>query len=349
MRGRAARRSVSCPKRHRHGFTLVELLTTMAIVSLLMGLLIPAVQQAREASRRIRCCHHLRQLGLAMHNYLDVHQVLPPSACFTPINEDLDLSLWSIHGRLLPFLDQANLFARINADLGWNDPLNQETGVPQSKVAILSCPTDPLGDVIHYAGPGEGYVYPTNYAYNLGTWLVYDPLTNDGGDGCFRPNGSASAAEISDGLSNTLCIAEVKAYQPALINTVDPGPVPPNSSAIPAQYATGADLVLGRTQDENEGHTEWCEGTVNQTGFTTAFAPNQYVPFYQPALGTYDIDWSSRHEGTSTSQSTYAAVTARSHHRGLINVLMMDGSVHVENNQISLSVWRALGTKSGGE
>ena len=337
------------PDRPRKGFTLVELMAIMAIVSVLIGLLLPAIQQAREAARRMQCSHHLRQLGLAFQNYCDVNQVTPPSSCFSAIDGNQDISSWSIHGRLLPFLDQANAFARINFESSWNNPVNQATGVPQMKIDIFSCPSDSVGDVVHYAGPSEGYVYPANYAYNCGTWLVFDPKTQRRGDGCFYPNCSIRIAEVTDGLSNTLCIAEVKSYQPFIINTLDPGPIPPDSSAIPAQYAIGAVLSLGPLQDENEGHTEWCEGAVHQTGFTTVFRPNEYVPFYQAGLGTYDIDWSTRYEGTSTRQSTFAAITARSHHRGLVNVLMMDGAVRTENNQISLSVWRALGTKSGNE
>ena len=106
---------------------------------------------------------------------------------------------------------------------------------------------------------------------------------------------------------------------------------------------------MGPSLDDNEGHTEWCEGLVHETGFTTVFTPNQNVPFCQTGLGKYDIDWSTRYEGSSATQATYAAVTARSNHRGAVNVLMMDGSVHTENNNIVLSVWRALGTRNGGE
>jgi len=349
MRNRAIRTQLSCPDRQSRGFTLIEMLTVMAIVGVMLGLLLPAIQQAREAARRLQCCHHLRQLGLAMHNYLDVHQVLPPGSCFSTIDGNLDVGSWSIHGRLLPFLDQSGAFARINLDFGWNDPLNQETGVPQMKVPVLSCPSDPLGDTIHYSGPDEGYVYPTNYGYNFGTWLVFDPKTNVGGDGCFHPNSSVRLSDITDGLSNTLCAAEVKSYQPYIINTLDPGLIPPDSSEIPAQYATGAELILGPARDDNEGHTEWCDAPVHESGFTTVFRPNQCVRFYQASVGTYDIDWSSRYEGTSTTQPTFAAVTARSHHCRLIHVLMMDGSGRIENDEISLAVWRGLGTKSGCE
>jgi len=348
MRVSVARNPKHYRQYHRNGFTLIELLVVMAVVGTLIGLLLPAIQTARESARRIQCCNNLRQLGLAIHNYLDVHLVLPPSACFVPVDRKPELSLWSINGRLLSFLDQSAATANVNLSLGWNDPLNQQTGVPQMKVASLSCPSDPLSSVMHHS-PDEGYVYPTNYGYNFGTWLVYAPSANQMGDGSFHPNDSVRVASITDGLSNTLCAAEVKSFQPYIINTLDPGPVPPDNPTIPASFAVGAVLALGSKRDDNDGHAEWCDGAVYQTGFTTVFTPNQYVPFSQSGLGTYDIDWSTRNEGTSTTQTTYSAITSRSYHAGLVNVLMLDGSVRVEANGISLLTWRSLGTIHGAE
>jgi prepilin-type N-terminal cleavage/methylation domain-containing protein len=349
MRKRDHGRTVRISVDHCYGFTLVEVLTSIAIIGVTIGLLLPAVQQVREASRRMQCCHHLRQLGLAMHNYIDVHQALPPSSCFSTLDQKANQGLWSINARLLPFLDQTQSFAQIDWNLGWNDPANQGTGVPQMTVPLLNCPTDPLGDTVHYSGPGEGYVYRANYSYNFGTWLVFDPTSISRGDGCFLPNDSIRPVEITDGLSNTLCAAEVKTYQPYIINTIDPGPIPPDSPLVPASYASNATLSTGPMRDDNEGHTEWCEGPVHETGFTTVFQPNQFVPLIQSGLGKYDIDWSTRYEGTSTTQLTFAAVTARSYHRGLVNILLMDGSVHPKSNDITLSVWRALGTRSGSD
>jgi prepilin-type N-terminal cleavage/methylation domain-containing protein/prepilin-type processing-associated H-X9-DG protein len=335
--------------RDRAGFTLMELVVVIAILTVLISLVLPAIQEAREAARRLQCRHHLRQLGMALHNYMDAHQVLPPSICIRADDVAPREGAWSIHGRLLPFLDQTNAYNTARLELEWNDPVNQATGIPQVKIPELSCPSDPLGCSVHYAGASEGYIHPTNYGYNMGTWLIFDPRTHTGGDGCFFPNSRIGSSDIIDGMSNTLCMAEVKSYQPFIINTRVPGAVPPADDKVPGHYAYGAELVMGYTKDENEGHTEWCEGAGHQTGFTTVYRPNQYIPFCHHRTGQYDIDWTSTQEGTSRVKPTYAAITSRSHHRDSVNVLFMDGSARSQSNQIELRIWRSLGTRAGRE
>lgn len=327
----------------------MEVLVAVAIVGALAALMLPAVQQARESARRLQCCHQLRQLGLALNNYAEVHRVFPPSSCFASGSQSVDVSHWSIHSRLLAFLDQSNAAALIDFDLGWNHVANQITGIPQTQFSGLSCPTDPRVQNAHYSGPKEGYVYPTNYAYCFGTWVVYDPTMSSCSDGCFFPNRSIRSADILDGMSNTLAVSEVKSYQPCIVDTLDPGPMPPTVPVVPEIYVNDAGLLPGPSPDDHEGHTEWCEGQVHETGFTTAFAPNQQVLLDVPGLGIFDVDWSTRSEGTSSTQPTYAAVTARSYHACLVNILLMDGSVRPASNQVTLSVWRALGTRNGND
>ena len=333
----------------RRGFTLIELLVVIAIIGVLLALVLPAVQQAREAARRTQCRNNLRQIGLALHNYLDAHQYFPPSFSFSVTLSFPIRGSWSIHGRLLPFLEQANAFQLARLDQDWDDPINQASGVPQMRFPVFSCPSDPVGDVIHYAGPGEGYIFPTNYGFNFGTWFIFDPITNIGGDGVFYPNSRIDTSSISDGLSNTLGVAEVKSYQPYFRNSNDPGPSPPNAPSELSAFAAGAEFKLGPNRDDNEGHTEWCDGPVHESGFTTVFAPNTYVPYLHLDGRTYEIDYTSRYEGTSTKQPTYAAVTARSYHTGIVQCLLMDGSVRVISQSASLPVWRGLGTRAGAE
>ena len=324
----------------RRGFTLIELLVVIAIIAVLIALLLPAVQQAREAARRIQCKNNLKQIGLALHNYLDTHTAFPPSFCFSTAGS------WSVHGRILPYMEQSGAFSIVRLDLDWADPINQATNVATLKVPSYSCPSDPNGDRMHYAGPGEGNIRVLTYGVNFGTWKVYDPVTNSGGDGVFHPNSRTRPGDFLDGMTNTLLLAEVKSYQPYFRNTADPGATAPNSVA----FVTGmtGEKKYGPNLDDNAGHTEWCDGPVHQSGFTTVFVPNTRVPYVDSGT-TYDIDYNSRYEGTSLTQTTYAAITSRSYHVGIVNVALADGSTRSVSTNIDLRVWRALGTRAGGE
>src|SRR6478609_5631418 len=109
----------------RSAFTLIELLVVIAIIAILMGLLLPAVQQAREAARRIQCKNNLKQIGLALHNYLSSHSVFPPSYCIGAAKG----GTWSIHARILPYIDQANAYTLADLTVGYSDPPNSTNGI----------------------------------------------------------------------------------------------------------------------------------------------------------------------------------------------------------------------------
>jgi prepilin-type N-terminal cleavage/methylation domain-containing protein len=322
-------------RRTRAGFTLIELLVVIAIIAILIGLLLPAVQQAREAARQTQCKNNLKQIGLALHNYLDAHSRFPPVTVF-PV--DRLYEPWSAHARLLPYIDQANLHNLVD----WNasTEYTADVRVCQTRVPIYLCPSEtqdrarPTAQLIHY---------PTNYSFNEGTWFIYDPISRKTGDGSFAVNSAVKIAEIVDGTSSTLASAENKAYQPNLWDTMMPatmGVAPPNSPAEAAAY-------FGGTFDQN-GHTEWVEGDVHETGFTTTFTPNTKVPYTNAGV-TYDVDVTSMRDSESLTVPTYSATTARSYHTGMVNALLMDGSVRGISSNIDRGVWRALGTRAGGE
>lgn len=328
----------------RRAFTLIELLIVIAIIAILIALLLPAVQQAREAARRTQCRNNLKQVGLALHNYLDAHSVFPPSYCTVPGVTTTVGGQWSIFARILPYLDQANLQNLVN----WGVAYSTQVNVATTRIPVYLCPSEPNDIVRINPATGVPRDYPANYVINFGTWKIYDPVSGSGGDGAFHPNSKFHAGSFLDGMSNTLCASEAKAFTPYLRNTsTDPGPVPPATTSF-ASGMTGDGCCIGASVQLNTGHTEWADGLCQQSGFTTVFEPNAEVP-YTVGGKDYDIDFVSWREGTHATRTAYAALPARSHHVGLVNTSMMDGSVRSVSENIDRQLWQKLGTRAGGE
>lgn len=178
--------------RKRRGFTLIELLAVMAIVAVLAGLLVPAVQQAREAARRSQCQNQLRQLGLALHNYHDAHRVLPPGALVIGPSFRT-FSGWGWGAMLLPQLDQSSLYARIDFNLG--TAVGSNRAVISSQVSVWRCPSDSQPDLVTVSIPGHA-----DTAIATGNAV--------GSQGVLSALSSVKFAEITDGLSQTLLLGE---------------------------------------------------------------------------------------------------------------------------------------------
>ncbi len=207
------------------------------------------------------------------------------------------------------------------------------------------CPSE-INDTVRLKN-GSPHIYPQTYGFNFGTWLVYDPVNGTRGDGPFYVNSKTRFGSVKDGQSNTLCVAEVKAFTSYIRNTPDPGSTPPTDPN--AFNGMTGQLKLGPGLHKNTGHTEWCDGRVKHSGFTTTFAPNTFVTYDYDGQ-TYDIDFNSVQEGKKNDQATYAAITSRSHHAGgMVSAGLLDGSTRSIADTIDLTVWRALGTINGGE
>jgi prepilin-type N-terminal cleavage/methylation domain-containing protein len=322
-------------RRRAKAFTLIELLVVIAIIGVLIALLLPAVQAAREAARRAQCTNNMKQLGLAHHNYLSTNNTFPPVVVLPRV---LTTQPWSGLTRLLPYIEQTAMYNAINWASDFQFTSNATLAA--MRVGTLMCPSE-INDV---ARPTTTLTYyPCNYGFNQGTWFVYDPPSDQAGDGAFLPNRAFAPSAITDGLSSTLGMSEFKAYQPNYWDTGNPAVL----NVAPPNNVLALLTFVGGTCDSN-GHTEWVEGDVHEVGFTTTMTPNTQVLTSVSGVPA-DIDITSERDGESTTMPTYAAVTARSYHPSGVTALLLDGSVRNVKNSVSLQIWRSLGTRAGGE
>ena len=319
----------------RKAFTLIELLVVIAVISILLAIAIPAIQSVRESARRSNCTRNLAEIGKAMTNFYSQYKKFPPSFQVPP--GTTVRGSWSIHGRLMPFLDEGNAARQIDLSVDWHSQVG--SGIPAHQISTYFCPSDPNEQI--RSQDGAPYVASTTYGFNMGTWLIHNPVTGEVSDGPFRVNRGVRRSDINDGISHTLCTSEVKAYTAYIRNATTIDPTLPTS---PAHFeGVDAERKIAGENGINSGHTVWPDGRVHHTGFTTVFTPNTKVNYTHDGV-LYDIDYNSWQEGRSLTNPTYAAVTSRGYHPAGVNTLMLDGSVEFRSDSIELGRWRALGT-----
>ncbi len=323
----------------RGAFTLVELLVVIAIIGILIALLLPAIQAAREAARRSSCQNKVKQISLAMLNYESSHKALPPALVYYGPN-DARNSKWSAHARILPYLEEESFESQIDYASDYETVKVNGEFLGAYRVATYLCPSEER-DEVRVDASSVPIHYPVNYGVNRGVWRTFDPTGQLPEEGATQPNDGTALRAIGDGTSKTLLVAEVKAYTPYFRDQALNQATPPGA----ASEICG----LGGSFKTESGHTEWVDGRVHQTGFTAVFPPNTRVECVQNGQA-YDVDWTSMREGINNTDISYSAVTSRSYHSGgVVNVAMVDGSVHAISGTVDLPVWRAVATRNGSE
>ncbi len=337
-------------RRRRTGFTLIELLVVVFIIGTLIALLLPAVQSARESARRIRCTSNLKQLGLAVAKYeSDGWGTLPPALLLTVGNGNLPRSVgWSALSRLLPMIEQTNLFDSINFQFGFEAPAN--TTATGTAVSVFACPSEVNPTTFDASSLYSGLTTAatTNYAVSEGDWFVWGGFGLKSSRSAFAPNVSRRLAEFRDGTSNTLLMSEVRSLQNqitecgSLLTERSPQTVP--GTDVPFD-TRGMVIKSIQCQFWGYGHALWADGGVDQTGFTTARQPN----FFESANLSNGLDSDTLSAREYLGGPTYASVIVRSYHPGGVNAVLADGSVRFVADTIASPVWMALGTIAGGE
>ncbi|MBX6314131.1 MAG: DUF1559 domain-containing protein [Isosphaeraceae bacterium] len=330
----------------RAGFTLIELLVVIAIIGVLIALLLPAVQAAREAARRIQCTNNLKQLGLGLHNYETTYGAFPPPMVMAGRGNTVSwVNGWSAQARLLPYMEQGPVFDAANFSIWKEEPPN--TTVVRLVVRVLICPSEVRPEPVLRS---YGYSGVINYGVCMGDWYVWGGFEAPESRTAFTINRSRRHPDFGDGLSQTLAAAEVKAGQPGhncgsgLSRIQNPAQVPgpeADPMAVAPEYNDGSCRYWPYF------HTEWSDGNAHAAGFTTAWPPNHAIRGTTPANQGQDLDLNGMSE--EKGGPSFAAITARSYHPGGINTLFCDGHVQFIKSPINGQTWRALGTISGGE
>lgn len=334
------------PRRRRGAFTLIELLVVIGIVGVLAGLLLPAVQSAREAARRASCANNLRQIGLAIHAYHSDYGCFPVSWTFqTDHPEAGPYGYYSPLTRVLPYLEMRTLYNSINFESGTHPidvPGCNTDFWPQLRVNAVNVTAYSTG-VGTFLCPSDGGPFVSagnNYRGNAGIgYSVKGGVTRpDSGNGLFPEAVVVSMAHVTDGLSQTAAFSE------RLRGSGQVGrPVPHRDSYDLEGTPYTADLLIDSCRSAASGpHSGTAFAAGGRWWFWVGYERTQYNHAQSPNGRVPDCLW-------GCAVTSVGMATARSNHPGGVNVVMGDGSVRFERDGTEVHVWRALGSRSGGD
>jgi prepilin-type processing-associated H-X9-DG protein len=321
---------------------LIELFVVIGVLALLIGLLLPAVQSARESARRIQCANNLKQIGLALHQYHSVHAKFPSNwNADLPPGSQYYVSVrgFSALTRLLPYLDQQPLFSSINytiesVPISSKLPYYPELETTyQTRVEVFLCPSDRKDNPTSH-----GCNYRGNYGVGPSDGTSVE--TPDGGNGFYNYPSTLRDSSFIDGLSHTAAYSERlkgSGNDTRVIPSRDLG----NLGPYPSAAVCNADTSLGWCRIAFINHFpgsrtagfSWLFGDRECTSYCHAQEPNGSIP------DAMELD----------QPRAWGIVSARSLHPHGVNTLMADGSVRFVTNSVERAAWRAIGTRNGGE
>jgi prepilin-type N-terminal cleavage/methylation domain-containing protein/prepilin-type processing-associated H-X9-DG protein len=365
--------------RRDRGFTLIELLVVIAIIAVLISLLLPAVQSAREAARRAQCTNNLKQLGLAMHNYVSANDGLPPVSVDCTVNANPcpppPHQNWSQHTRLLPYMEQNSVYNAINFSFGarWSDgdnvytdsnpPDNASGGndsIPQvtalgTAINTFLCPSDgnPGSSGTVVIGGANKLVGAFSYPINIGlnrritgnrpdvSWKLSGPNYVASWDGAI--NTPTNLTTFQDGTSNTAIFSEWIKGPAVGTNSGGRDGLAIVYNLNQASNAFNTDLQFKQACDTvpvTQTNQNWTwKGEWWGFGGTSIYSHTQTPNRTNCAYSDIGQD----------GRGTITMVTASSNHPGGVNVLFMDGSVRFVKSSVGVQPWYAIATPNNGE